>query len=118
MINIDKPNENNVLTATASGKLTKEDYTRLLPELENLLKEYGTLRFYIRLENFSGFEMGALWEDIKFDIKHQQLYGKTAIVGDSKWEEWITKFFSLFFDAEMKFFYEDQVEEAWKWVNN
>jgi hypothetical protein len=118
MLRIDHPNENKVVTVTVSKQLTKEDYQRLLPELEEMLKQYGALRFYIELKEFSGFEMGALWEDIKFDYKHKNQYGKTAIVGDKHWEEWGTKISKLFFDAEMKFFYEDQSDEAWSWVND
>lgn len=107
-----------MLAITARGKLTKEDYAGLLPQLEHMLETHGPLRFYIKLEDFSGFEMGALWEDIKFDYKHKNMYGKTAIVGEKKWEEWGTKISSLFFDSEMKFFSKDQEDEAWKWVND
>jgi len=69
MLRIDNLNQNQVVTITASGQLTKEDYAHLLPELEELLRENAPLRFYITLENFAGFEMGALWEDFKFDHK-------------------------------------------------
>lgn len=118
MLNIDNLNENRVLTITASGKLTEEDYNALLPELEKLLNRHGTIHFFIQLKNFSGFETGALLEDIKFDYGHKDQYGKTAIVGDKKWEEWGTKFSSLFFDFEMRFFYNEQKDEAWNWVNS
>ena len=118
MLRIDNPNENKVLTVLASGTLTKEDYLRLLPGLEKMLEKHGTLRFFIKLEDFSGFKLGALWEDIKFDYKHKNQYGKTAILGDKKWEEWGTKISKIFFDSEMKFFYKDQSNEAWNWVNS
>lgn len=115
---MDNSNENKVVTVHAGGTLTKDDYLRLLPDLEEALEKHGTLRFFITLENFTGFEPGALWEDIKFDYKHKNQYGKTAIVGDSKWEEWGTKISGLFFDSEMRFFYKGQNDEAWEWVNS
>lgn len=118
MLKVEILNENKVLTITATGKLTKEDYISLLPSLENLLKNHGLIRFFIRLEDFKGFELEALWEDIKFDYEHQRQYGKTAIVGSKKWEELGTKFSSLFFGAEMKFFYKEQAKDAWDWVNS
>lgn len=68
------------------------------------------IRFYIRLEDFEGFGLEAIWEDIKFDYNHQRQYGKTAIVGDKKWEEWGTKFSNIFFDAELKFFDREQAK--------
>ena len=52
-----------------------------------------------------------------FDFKYKNQYGRTAIVGDKKWEEWGTKISRMFFDSEMKFFYEDQSDDARNWVN-
>ncbi|GJL61775.1 MAG: hypothetical protein NPIRA04_04290 [Nitrospirales bacterium] len=117
MLKIENLNENKVLTITVSGILTMEDYISMLPELEDLLKKQGVIRFYIRLEYFEGFELEALWEDIKFDYAHQRQYGKTAIVGSKKWEELGTRFSNLFLDAETKFFYEEHAKDAWDWVN-
>jgi hypothetical protein len=117
MLRIDNLTENKVLTITANGRITKEDYEQLLPELEELLNKHDSLRFYIELENLSGFEIGALWKDVKFDFKYKNQYGRTAIVGEKKWEEWGTKISRMFFDSEMKFFYEDQSDDAWNWVN-
>ena len=91
MLRIDNLNEHQVVTITATGKLTKEDYVRLLPELEQLFEKFETLRFFILLKDFSGLELDALWQDIKFDYKHKKQFGKTAIAGDKKWEEVGTK---------------------------
>lgn len=117
MLRIDDLNENKVLRITVSGKLTKSDYALFLPDIEKLLGEHGTLRFYIQLVGFSGFEAGALWEDIKFDVRNKEKFGKIAIVGEKKWEEWGTKFSKLFFGSEIRFFYEDQSDSAWEWIN-
>ena len=118
MLKIEALNENRVVTITASGKLTKKDYDQLLPELEKLLHSLESLRCYIKLDDFTGFDLDALWEDIKFDQKHMDQYGKTAIVGDKKWEEWGTKFSALFFKSELKFFYKNHSDNAWEWVNS
>ena len=114
---MDQPNDNGVIAIYISGTLTREDYGRLAPALEQALKERGALRFFIKLEDFSGMEPGALWKDVKFDYKHGRQYGKTAIVGNKEWEAWGTRISALFFDSEMKFFYDDQSDEAWRWVN-
>ena len=117
MIDIGQPNENNVVTVTASGKLTKDEYERAIPECEALFEKHDRLRFFIRLEDFAGFELGALWEDIKFYRKHSNELGRTAIVGEKTWEEWATRFSSLFYSPEVRFFYKDDETEAWEWVN-
>lgn len=118
MIEIGQVNENNVLTVHASGKLTGQDYDRILPQMERLLQQHGKLRFYMDLDGLSAIEPDALRKDLDFDVEHRGQYGKTAVVGDSEWENWMTKFSNLFFDAEMKFFDKDQADTAWKWVNS
>lgn len=117
MFKVRKVNKNNVVSITASGTLTKEDYSQLLPEIELMLQQHKVFHFYITLENFTGFEANALWENIKFDYKYKDQYGKIAIVGEKKWEEWGAKFSKLFFDAEIKYFYEEDAIIAWEWIN-
>jgi len=118
MFVLDGPNENDVLTVSISQHLTKDDYQQFLPKLEKLFQQNRKLRFFIELKDFYGFEIGALWEDLKFDLKHKNQYGKAAIVGETKWVEWGTKIAALFFASEMKFFSKEQRDEAWQWVNS
>jgi hypothetical protein len=118
MFVLDGPNENEVLTISVSQQLTKDDYQQLLPKLEALFAQYRSLKFFIELKDFHGFEIGALWEDLKFDLKHKNQYGKAAIVAETKWEEWGTKISDLIFASEMKFFPREQCEQAWHWVNS
>jgi hypothetical protein len=118
MLLIENVNQNHVMTLTVRDKLSKEDYEAALPELKEALENEGELRFFIRLEDFSGFTAGAFWEDLKLDFKHGNEYGKTAIVGDSKWEQWGTEIAGLFFDADMRYFDESESVQAWRWVNN
>lgn len=118
MIDIGTLSDEKVLPVTASGKVTKEDYEKAIPELEKLLEEHGGLRFFVKLENVTGFELGALWEDLKFDRKHKNEFGKTAVVGDKTWEEWLTRVSGLFFSPEVKFFYADKEGEARDWVKS
>ena len=117
MLEIGNPSDNRVVTITAAGQLSKEDYDRLLPEMERLLDEYGSLRFYIKLEDLSGMDMAALWEDIKFDVKYGTQFEKIAVLGEKKLEEWATKLSKIFFEAEIKFFYHDDKDKAWRWIN-
>lgn len=116
MIEIGTVSEDKVLPVTASGKVSKADYEKAIPQLESLLEEHGSLRFFVKLENVSGFELGALWEDLKFDRKHMNQFGRTAVVGDKAWEEWLTRVSGLFFSPEVRFFYSDDEEAARAWV--
>jgi hypothetical protein len=117
MLEFSGPDPHRVVTITASGKLTRADYDRSLPALEALLDDLGKLRFYIVLENVTGFELGALWEDLKFDLKYRDRFGRMAIVGDRKWEEWAARLSRPFFSEEVRFFYADRAAEARAWIN-
>jgi hypothetical protein len=117
MISAGDVDENGVLEIVASGKLTVDDYSQVRPGLEVALEQHGCLKFLVELRDFEGFEAGALWEDIRFDIKYRDQIGRTAIVGDNKWEEIGTRISKLFFSSELRFFYDDQKEAALNWIN-
>jgi hypothetical protein len=117
MFTVGEINENKVLKLRMQGKLTTAEYRDAIPKCEALLAQYGHLRFYVDLTDFSGSEAAPLWEGMKFDIKHRKQYERAVIVGDKKWEEWAVKFSSLFFNVPVKFFYTPDAEKAWEWVN-
>jgi len=117
MLRIDDPNENDVLIITASGHISKEDLDGVKPRLAELLERPGRLRFYVELKDVSGFGIGALWEDIKFDIKYRSQYDRTAIVGDRTWQALAARLAGPLFGAKVRFFETSSREEAWRWVN-
>jgi hypothetical protein len=117
MFTVGEVNENKVLTLRMAGKLTMEGYRQVIPKWEALLNEHGRLRFYVDMADFSGSEAGPLWEGMKFDIKHRKHYERAAIVGDKKWEEWATELSGVLFKVPVRFFYQQDAEKAWDWVN-
>ena len=67
--------------------------------------------------NFSGWDLSGLWRDLKFDAKHQDKFGRIAIVGNKNWQEWGTKLFDpLFPSAEMRFFDSNEIDSAELWA--
>ena len=59
----------------------------------------------------------ALWDEMKFDVKHCNDIERCAIVGDPSWHQWMTKMGqTIFRRAQMKYFDKSQSEEAWQWV--
>ncbi len=110
------PDDDGVVTITASGTLTRDDYDRNLPALERLLDERGPLPFLILLDGVNGIELGALWEDLKFDIRYRDRFGRMAVVGDKRWEAWGTRLASPFFKAELRYFDMTRGVEARAWV--
>ncbi len=105
-----------VLEVNISGKLSKEDYKRFVPEVERLIGEHGKISILCRMHDFHGWEMGALWEDIKFDMKHFGDIDRLALVGDKKWEAGMASFCKPFTKAKVQYFDEKQSAEAADWV--
>ena len=110
--------ENGLLWIRAGGRLEDEDYNRFVPQFERIAeREAGTVPMVIELApDFSGWDLGGLWRDLKFDVRHKDCFGLIAIIGDSKWEEWGTEMSSSLFRAEMKFFQPSQRSHAESWV--
>ena len=116
MIQILEQTESNVIATKATDKLTTTDYEKLLPILKNRLKQYEKIRWYFEMENFQGWELKAFWEDVKFDVKHANDYEKIAMVGDKRWEKWMTDLMKPFTPAEIKFFELAEREKALTWI--
>jgi hypothetical protein len=60
--------------------------------------------------------MSALWEDIKFDVKHFADIERLALVGESKWEAGMAVFCKPFTTAKIKYFDESKAAEAQEWI--
>lgn len=105
------------LVIRTSGTLTKEDCDAALPELENALRtRSGPHRILIRLEDFHGWEIEALWADIRFDAEHRTTFDRVAVVGESGLEEWGTKLSKPFLDADIRYFDWAELSAAESWL--
>jgi hypothetical protein len=105
-----------VLVVRLSGKLTNDDYKHFVPEVERLIRRYGKIRILVHMHDFHGWTLAALWEDIKFDLRHFSHVERLALVGDRKWEAGMAVFCKPFTTAAIRFFEEEQSDEAWDWI--
>jgi SpoIIAA-like len=71
-----------ILVIKLTGKLAKEDYEQFAPEVDRLIKQHGKLRMLVQMHDFHGWTAGALWQDIKFDLKHFRQIERLALVGE------------------------------------
>lgn len=62
--------DQNLLSFTMSGKLTKADYEAVVPTLEEKVKRWGKVKAYLEAGNFDAMTLPALREEIKQDVKH------------------------------------------------
>lgn len=115
-LEIDEQTEGKILIVRVSDKLEKEDYEQFLPKIEQLIKQHGKIRILFEMEDFSGWEAGALWEDIKFDAKHFNDIERIAMVGEKIWQKGMSKFCKPFTTAEIRYFDKGQSDEALIWL--
>jgi len=108
----------NLVTIEASGTLTVEDYKKVLPEIDELIKEGKKPAFFINLEDFHGWEPSAMWEELKFDVKHRNDFGPMVVVGESNIQKWLTQFSSMLFPSEVKYFDRGNEKEAREWIES
>ena len=106
-----------LLEVTLSGKLHADDYERFGPEVNRLVQQHGKLRMLVRMQDFHGWSMGALWEDIKFDVRHFSHIERLAMVGDKAWEKAMSVFCKPFTTAAIRYFDVSQADEAERWIH-
>lgn len=109
-------NGGRVLEVAVSGKLTHDDYERFIPAFERLAEQHGKLRVLFEMTDFHGWEAAALWDDIKFDLKHFSDIERLAMVGDRQWEKGMSAFCRPFTTATIRYFDQAAIEDARAWV--
>ena len=115
-VELSKDPNRKVVSVRATGKLTREDYERFVPEIETMVKEQGKIRILLEMHDFHGWKASALWEDIKFDLKHFGDIERLAIVGEKRWEQGMAAFCRPFTTAKIKYFDHSLIEQAREWV--
>ena len=117
MIEILSRSSGNVFGMRVSGKILHEDYQQFVPMLEKLIEEHGAIRCLVEMIELHGIELRALWDEIKFDVRHARQIERCAVVGDRAWEAWMTKVSRpIFSNAEIRFFEIAEREKAWEWI--
>jgi len=116
MLTLNEEAGGKILNVKISGKLSKEDYQRFVPDVERLIADHKKIRILVQMHEFHGWQMGALWEDIKFDVKHFSDIERLALVGDSKWEAGMATFCKPFTKAKIQYFDESKLDQAQEWI--
>lgn len=84
-IQLTERNSGRILEARLTGELVHEDYQRLVPDFERLMKAHGKIRTLFVITRFHGWKAAALRDHIKFDPKHCSDIERLVILGNNKW---------------------------------
>jgi hypothetical protein len=97
-------------------KLNADDYREFIPPAEARIERQSKVNLLVRIKNFHGWTPSALWEDLKFDVKHFNDVGRLAVVGEDDSGKWMTTVSRPFTGAEVEFFTKQQLDAARDWV--
>jgi hypothetical protein len=117
MLTILEFTKNNVIATKAQENLTEADIQKIHPLIHNIVNRGQKVRWYFEMENFSGWKFNAFWKDLKMDMSHADDYEKIAMVGDKKWQDWITQFMKPFTNADIRYFDLEEKQKAKEWIN-
>jgi hypothetical protein len=115
-IHLKEEDAGKIVVIQVSGKVVKADYAHFIPEFERVLRQRGKVDVLFDITNLHGWDAGAAWEDLKFDVKHFADIQKLAIVGDKKWHHGVAELFKPFTKATTRYFDHTEVPQARKWL--
>ncbi len=108
--------EGKILGFKMSGKLHDEDYKKFVPLIDTVAAKEGKVRLLAQFHDFHGWDLHALWDDIKFSTTHCLKIERIALVGERTWEKWMAKVCKPFTMAKIKYFDAADVDAAWAWL--
>ena len=120
MIAISPESNANILIIRATGKLTDQDYKKvLIPRLERIIREHGKARLLLDMgDEFHGWEAVAAWDDARFGLAHMNDFEKMGVIGGPRWVEWCLKIGAVAIGGEIKNFPASKRNEAMRWIES
>jgi hypothetical protein len=108
----------NVLGVRAKGRVTAEDYERvLIPAVEAALRQRDKLRLYYELgSGFEGIDAGAVFEDLKIGVGSLPRWERLAVVTDVSWIKQAVSAFAFLIHGTVKVFPVSQAHAARDWI--
>ncbi|GAA5482963.1 STAS/SEC14 domain-containing protein [Haloferula sargassicola] len=107
-----------VVALRLSGKLDATDYESIIPTLESHIEHHGKIRVFWEMIDCDGWTIEGFGKDVGFDVRHANDLSKIAIVGDKKWEKWMSGLMKPFTSAEIRYFPISDRLSALTWIQS
>src|SRR4051812_18426461 len=88
-----------VVRARASGRLTHTDCRRLIERVEQLIHQCGKARVLLEFDDCRSCSIRAAWDDLQFAVQHRADVDRCAVIGEKKWQKWMTHFCQPFLNV-------------------
>ncbi|MBD66115.1 MAG: hypothetical protein CME62_12965 [Halobacteriovoraceae bacterium] len=111
-----KESSANYLDVKVTGKVDKAEYRKILTELEDKLKFTDEVDLLVDMSDLDKMTFGAMWEDLKFDVKNFRVIRKFAIIGNEDDRGVLATISEPFVTDEARFFPISKVESARSWI--
>jgi hypothetical protein len=112
--------KNNVVALSAHGKVSHQDYERvLIPSVEEKIRLHSKIRFlFVLADDFEGYTAEAIWDDTKVGLQHITAFEKIAVVTNIVWVKEAVRFFGIFVPCPVKVFAKKEIQAATAWAND
>lgn len=105
-----------------SGTVEAADYDKIIPDLEEALKDHKEIGVFVDMQDFEDMTGEAIRRDIKYGIDmigEIRRFRRAAFITDKQWVKAVTDLVSsLFPQIEARVFPIDEKEAAMKWVSD
>ena len=117
VLKILKERDDAVLSLRATDYLTKEDLDGFFHAAEEKIRKHGKARVLLHLQDFRGWAPGASGDASNSRQAQRDNIERLAIVGDTGWEEWLTRIYEPLLSAQIKHFSASELEVASRWIS-
>jgi hypothetical protein len=101
-----------VVAYDIKGKVTTEDVQAVHADLRAVIDERGSARFLADVRGFEGAEPSAVMEDLKLTPEYVKDVERYAVIGDRKWQKWLTEAGDLVTRGAARYFPPEEFERA------
>jgi energy-converting hydrogenase Eha subunit G len=107
----------NALKIIAPEKLNVDDFPKIAPQVDSVIRQYGKVRLLIDASGFKGWENIAAFDNhAKFVKNHQQKVERIAVIAGHDWQHWLIGAVRIFLHPEVRAYDKSHENEALQWI--
>lgn len=99
------------------GEVTKSDYDRVRPVLDEFIAEQGDVRLLVEVRDLGDVGLQAIGEDLELTTRHLGDFEKIAFVSDADWQRSLTAMVAPVSPADVRGFERTERAAAAAWLD-
>jgi hypothetical protein len=98
------------------GRISTQEFEALAERLEAFIARHGRVRVLEIVRDFEGMDASALWEDIKFSLRHLKDFSRCAIVANPNTRHLWSSLVAPFMSCDVEHFPPGEEDAARDWL--